>query len=738
MKYVRLRTKFILFLVAALLLPLALLSYVATRPFVNSLQIDAERFGSQLTETVNEKIGSFLVSQIQAVDNLALFYGPDSPISTELVGNIIEDTLYRNSSFESVIIADADGQEVINKDLVRVVDPSELKNISDTESFQTVREKGLYIGPLYFEKGRPFFLLGRSIVDRQRNFSGVVLAQVDAKILPEVMKNISVVAGKGGRVYMVDHKGTVIAHPDISYILSERSLITLPPIRSIVASSTHKSSEAYTNEVGENVLGSSRQVSIEIVNDSSLTPTYVNWFVIAEQPIEAVFDVARKVSISSLLITVVGVILASFAAAIFVRRITNPLIELHTASLEIGKGNLAYRAEVKSNDEVGDLAKSFNTMAKTLATSIDSLKQSELKSLAERDKLSIILSGITNAVISVDMDKNIILFNRAAETMTGFKASDVMGKPVGDIITIFDKDKKLSDEEYCPTPQHHAEGVVFSKNSLTLTTPKNTSHYVNLISGTIREGKSIGLGCILTLQDITREFLLDKMKGEFVSIAAHQLRTPLTGIKWSLNDLSEDLSSLSSTQAKMVGDSLAAANRMVALIDDLLSVSRIEEGRFGIMLRLQPLAPLVKRAAEHFEKAAVEKKITLQVDIAENLPFVNIDEEKFSMVIENILDNAVKYAFPGGKISFVVKKQEHEILISVHDTGIGISEFEFDRIFTKFFRSDQAMLKHTDGSGLGLYVVKNIVTQHGGEVWFASKPNEGTTFYISVPIPHSV
>ena len=172
---------------------------------------------------------------------------------------------------------------------------------------------------------------------------------------------------------------------------------------------------------------------------------------------------------------------------------------------------------------------------------------------------------------------------------------------------------------------------------------------------------------------------------------------------------------------------------MVDLVNDLLDVSRIEEGRFGIKPEVQPLAPLLSRVLDNLKKQASKKSVNLESRISPDLPPVSIDVDKMEFVLNNIVDNAVKYTPAGGTVVVSTRAEKNAVVIEVRDTGIGIPAAEFDRVFTKFFRSRKALLYHTDGSGLGLYVAKNIVEQHGGSVAFQSVENQGTTFVISLP-----
>lgn len=229
---------------------------------------------------------------------------------------------------------------------------------------------------------------------------------------------------------------------------------------------------------------------------------------------------------------------------------------------------------------------------------------------------------------------------------------------------------------------------------------------------------------------------LDTLKSEFVSVAAHQLRTPLASIRWSLTALGEkETGALNGEQRKILDGAHKVTLLLIDLINDLLSVARIEEGRFGYRFIRQPLKAIIADVAPRFEKTAGEKGVRLTVKMPEGDQLaLTLDGEKIAMAIDNILDNAIKYTPPGGSVALAVTRAKDAVLLKVKDSGIGIPKDQLPRIFNKFFRADNALLFQTSGTGLGLYVVKNVVDAHGGTVALESTEGKGTTVIISLPI----
>jgi len=226
------------------------------------------------------------------------------------------------------------------------------------------------------------------------------------------------------------------------------------------------------------------------------------------------------------------------------------------------------------------------------------------------------------------------------------------------------------------------------------------------------------------------------MKTEFVSIAAHQLRTPLSAIKWTLRMvLDGDFGPITEEQRDFMEKTYKSNERMITLINDLLNVSRIEEGRFLYKPILTDIESVVQFVIDSYKEEIEKRKIKFEFKKPEKkLPKVMLDVEKMRLAIQNLLENAIRYTQPEGRVTASLKYVKKEIEFSIKDTGIGIPKDQQERIFTKFFRGGNAIRLETKGSGLGLFIVKNIIEAHGGKIWFESKEGKGTTFYFTLPV----
>ncbi len=230
---------------------------------------------------------------------------------------------------------------------------------------------------------------------------------------------------------------------------------------------------------------------------------------------------------------------------------------------------------------------------------------------------------------------------------------------------------------------------------------------------------------------------LDQRKSEFITTVAHQLRTPLSGMKWTLNMLVKgDLGEFSSEQKQSLVQLAENNERLILLVEKLLSANQLDLAKYQLSLTDTDIVALVADAVKANGMYAKAKNVSINFQhSAQALP-LKIDKEKIRTVFENLLDNAIKYSRPGGAI-LVTLEQEGDILkCKVSDNGIGLPAGEEDQVFSQFFRATNARAVEPDGNGLGLFIVKGIIELHGGEMRFESKENEGSTFYFTLPIKH--
>lgn len=233
-----------------------------------------------------------------------------------------------------------------------------------------------------------------------------------------------------------------------------------------------------------------------------------------------------------------------------------------------------------------------------------------------------------------------------------------------------------------------------------------------------------------------REKEIEHLKTEFVSLVAHQLRAPLSDIKWALDVLKEeDMGKLSEQQKSVVQKTALSNERMIRLVNDLLNVTKIEEGKYLFHRELSQMTDILLVMVESHQSAAARKNVELVLELPQKPPpLLLLDKEKMELAVQNLVDNALKYSPKGTRVTVSLLYDTKEVEVHVKDQGMGIPESEQKRVFEKFFRASNARAKEPEGTGLGLYLAKNIVEAHGGTMSFISKENEGTTFSFKLPI----
>ncbi|KUK66240.1 MAG: Multi-sensor signal transduction histidine kinase [Parcubacteria bacterium 34_609] len=341
----------------------------------------------------------------------------------------------------------------------------------------------------------------------------------------------------------------------------------------------------------------------------------------------------------------------------------------------------------------------------------------------ERNKTMAIIENLTDGVILLNKKKQIEIINSPAAELLNISKKEVIGRCFVDLLDIenipeikkilIDKDriKNIYREEVTTLDGLHLE-----------------------ITSVLLKDEIEEKGFLIIIHDVTKEKLIEKIKTEFISVAAHQLRTPLSTIKWTIRMILDgDVGEISEEQRELLEQTYISNERMIRLINDLLDVSRIEEGRLLYNQEDAQMEDVLDSVVENSQEMIRNKNVVLEINKKET-PKVRIDKEKIGVVIQNLLENAVKYTEPGGKIKITLDNDEKNVIFKIEDSGVGIPKSQQDRIFTKFFRAENVTRMETDGTGLGLYTIKNIVRAHKGQIWFESEENKGTTFYFTIPI----
>ncbi len=352
--------------------------------------------------------------------------------------------------------------------------------------------------------------------------------------------------------------------------------------------------------------------------------------------------------------------------------------------------------------------------------------------------LKILAETLDSGLIIYDNNFQILHFNKGAEDMFGVKAQDIIGQNFTLDKAQDSSWKSLSMIIYsslAPTVVRLSEtNDDFQVLKIILDNPRK--EYETRTSQVKDEGGQI-IAFIKLVKDVTREASLLKSKSDFVTVAAHQLRTPATAINWSFENLMKDQGlNVSSREAVNIG--YKTSQGLLKIINDLLNVAQLEEGRFDYQFQNINLIDFLDKLLAEASPIAGEYKVNLYFERPpEKEITVSADSAKLGLAISNLIDNAIKYNVSGGRITVGVSKKNNSVQVSVKDTGIGISEDDLPNLFSKFFRAKNVEKFVVGGSGLGLYLVKNIIEEHGGNVWVESVLDRGSTFYFTLPLEHA-
>ncbi|MDD5693626.1 MAG: CHASE4 domain-containing protein [Patescibacteria group bacterium] len=345
-------------------------------------------------------------------------------------------------------------------------------------------------------------------------------------------------------------------------------------------------------------------------------------------------------------------------------------------------------------------------------------------------KFQLAVENASDQIIITDPEGIILYANKSLKAISGFDVKEVVGKKAGTSGLW----GGLMDREFYEKLWRTIDTEKQSYNGELKNKRKDGEEYDAALSvSPILDERNNVLFYVGIERDITKAKEVDRAKTEFVSLASHQLRTPLSSINWFTEMLlSGDAGETNKTQKEYLNEIYKGNKRMVSLVNALLNASRIELGTFGVEPEPSDIVAISKDVIEELEPLIKERQVYVVEDY-EEMPQIMLDPKLTRIIFQNLLTNAVKYTGGRGKVTVTIKKDNEYVTISVADTGFGIPPDQQEKVFTKLFRADNIKALDAEGSGLGLYIVKSIVEESNGKIWFESEENKGTTFYVSLP-----
>jgi two-component system phosphate regulon sensor histidine kinase PhoR len=437
----------------------------------------------------------------------------------------------------------------------------------------------------------------------------------------------------------------------------------------------------------------------------------------AAQPITSVEgafgSIYIKIIIGGLLIMVLAV-LASFFIS---RRITRPLVRMKQAAEHFTRGDFKHRLPIAATEEIGELAETMNNMATQLDEKVHTI-------IDQRNEREAILSSMVEGVIAFDNAERVINLNRAAAEMLGVEIGQVIGRYL--------------QESFRSASLHKFVTVILESGAAReeeISLQEKATRILQLHGSPLHGEKGQNLGAVVILHDMTRLHQLETIRRDFVANVSHELRTPITSIKGFVETLRNDRDHSPEDMERFLGIIARQTDRLNSIIEDLLTLSELEQtDRGNIGLESTPIRVVLQDAIATCEPKAGAKNINIQLQCDENLEG-NINPPLMEQAIINLIDNAIKYSESGSVIEVAATIVNDTITIAVRDHGCGIEKIHIPRLFERFYRVDRARSRELGGTGLGLSIVKHIVLAHGGKIEVASTPGRGSTFSIILPLP---
>ena len=574
---------------------------------------------------------------------------------------------------------------------------------------------------------------------------------------------------KTSETYLVNFDHILVTPTRSIKSVVEKNIINTKPVDECFKNGKEVVTE-YENYQGVMVVGASMCLQgdgLVLINEIEVSEAY------------ALFNnLVQKTIAAGTIVFVLILAVASFVT----RRVLGRFSLVVSAAEGVSRGNFATRVPHAGDDEIGYLARTFNVMLDTITAVQSKLKiseedirkkaelleadvlehQSQEKFLeqskratlnllddawqvkerlqVESNRLQTIISSIGDGLILIDGGYRIALVNPSASEIFGFSEEELLGKDLRSVMKLWKKrTTEVPPAEWPIEEMFLTKAVVVTdlEDDLFLTTEKRAVHLpVTFSVAPLGSGLA---GGVIVIRDVTEDRALDEAKSGFISVASHQLRTPLTSIRWySEMLLSEDAGALNESQKDFMKEIHGGAERLYQTVDLLLGISRVESGK--IKTDREPIdlglftAEITKELGSQMdEKDLVTNVVPPQRDHV----IVWLDPLTLRQVILNLLSNAIRYTNNKGIIDvkwWVDDEKKEEVVYMVHDNGIGIPESQRPRIFSKFFRAENARAQVPDGSGLGLALVKDLVESWGGRVWFETEEGKGTTFYFTVPL----
>lgn len=475
----------------------------------------------------------------------------------------------------------------------------------------------------------------------------------------------------------------------------------------------------YTKNPIEERSGVRYQVVVKPLVSSSGGESNIIGVVEVRASLETTYDNLNHISLIYFSASLLAVVLGVVMAVIISRSLTKPIAEINDRTTRIAQGDYSGGILVRSNDEIGQLAENVNALAVRIEETTNSTE-------FERRRLDSVLEHMTDGVIATDRRGSINIINTAALQMTGMEDSNVaLGQSILEVLQIADR--------------YNLRELLDNQDELLLDfSNEERQLIIRAYFSLIQRASGFISGLVIVLHDVTEQQRIEEERRQFVSNVSHELRTPLTSVKSYVDALQEGAIEDPEVAKSFLAVAQDETTRMIHMINDLLELSRMDSGTMKLETEYVNVGELFNYILNRFDMIIAnddkpEKYYTIKREITNSQIWVELDTSKFTQVVDNIMNNAIKYSPDGGVITARMIDRKTEVVLSITDQGLGIPKKDLGHIFDRFFRVDKARSRAQGGTGLGLAISKEIIERFGGKIWVESLEGKGSTFSISLP-----
>ena len=486
-----------------------------------------------------------------------------------------------------------------------------------------------------------------------------------------------------------------------------------------------------TDQVVKATLLNNRSHSENVYDNGNHNRYYVNVFPLVDNSnnnvigavylrasLESVYSNINSITLIYLSAALITIAIGLFLAILISQEITRPIEEMRKQALRIARGDFSGQVRVMGNDELGQLAGAVNNLSVRV-------EEAQASTDSERRRLDSVLSHMSDGVLATDRRGNVTIVNSMALQLLGVDhEDDLIGKSIIDVLDIR---HDYTVRQLVNSDQR--EMIIDMSND-------GNNLILNAYFSPIQRESGFVSGLVCVLHDVTSQQKEERERKQFVSNVSHELRTPLTSVHSYVEALSDGAWKDKEVAPKFLNVIQGETDRMIRMINDLLSLSRMDAGTTKLNLEYVNIKDILNRfdmIIKNEEEDSSKKKYKIERHFTKKDLWVEIDTDKFTQVIDNIMNNAIKYSPDGGIITVRLLETHNHVIMSISDQGLGIPRKDLGRIFDRFFRVDKARSRKQGGTGLGLAISKEVINMLGGQIWVDSVEGHGSTFYISLP-----